>query len=103
MDGMIGMTRVPSTIEEIIRVLKDIVLNDLSTPVTAEDFDESSSLIDDLKLDSVAMIELISAIEQRLQFEFEDSDLRVSSFATVRALAEVIGRRLGVASEHLPQ
>jgi acyl carrier protein len=56
--------------------------------------DADSSLKEDLGLDSVAMIELIGAIEADLGMEFQDSDLRGSVFATVGTLAAVVASRL---------
>lgn len=51
-----------------------------------------------LNLDSVKVIELVAALEERLDFQFEDADLRTRSFQTVGSLAAVVAARLGVAS-----
>lgn len=45
-------------------------------------------------MDSVGMIELISAVEDRLDFVFVDADLVPSTFASLRALSEVIAERM---------
>lgn len=49
-----------------------------------------------LELDSVALLELIAALEERLEFQFDESDLRTSSFRTVGSLSAVVAARLGL-------
>jgi acyl carrier protein len=49
-----------------------------------------------LELDSVALLELIGALEEQLEFQFQESDLRTSSFRTVGSLSAVVAARLGV-------
>jgi acyl carrier protein len=51
-----------------------------------------------LELDSVALVELIAALEERLEFQFHDTDLRTQSFRTLGSLAAVVAARLGVRS-----
>jgi acyl carrier protein len=48
----------------------------------------------DLKIDSVALVELIAAIESRFEFSFQDADLVTASFANLRVLAGVIAKRV---------
>ena len=79
--------------EGIMDAVKAILVNDLRLPISIESIDVDASL-DDLGVDSVAMIELISAVEARFDFMFLDSDLVASSFASVRALSEVIAKRI---------
>jgi acyl carrier protein len=82
-----------SDIDTILTELRQILVNDLNVSVPLERIDASSSL-QDLNMDSVAMIELISAVEARFDFTFADSDLVLGSFASLRALSEVIFRRI---------
>ena len=49
-----------------------------------------------LDLDSVALLELIASLEERLEFQFDESDLRTSSFRTVGSLSAVVAARLGL-------
>ena len=83
------------TIDGIVNILKDIITQDLSISVTCDEVDEHASLEDDLGLDSVALFELIGAIEERLGFEFHESDLRTRSFKSLHTLAQVISKRMG--------
>jgi acyl carrier protein len=84
---------VQSDVETILAALRQIVVNELNVAVPIERIDASAAL-EDLNIDSVAMIELISAVEARFDFTFTDSDLVLSSFASLGALSEVIARRI---------
>lgn len=46
-----------------------------------------------LKLDSLAIVELITQIEGTFGFEFAEGDLNMDVFASVRRLAELIDAR----------
>jgi len=81
-------------IEPIISALKQILVHDLNVGLRIEQIEPDASLEQDLKVDSVAMVELIAAIESRFEFSFQDSDLVTSTFATLRALAGVIAKRI---------
>ena len=45
-------------------------------------------------LSSVQLIELISTLEQDLEFQFEEDDLRMSSFESLRTLADLVTARV---------
>jgi len=81
-------------IDTILTVLKQILVDDLNVAVPRESIDANAPLRD-LNMDSVALIELISAVEVRFEFAFVDSDLAWSTFASLRALSEVIAKRIG--------
>ena len=80
-------------IDTIADAVKAILVNDLRVPVSIDSIDVDASL-EELDVDSVAMIELISAVEARFEFMFLDEDLVATSFASVRSLSEVIARRI---------
>jgi acyl carrier protein len=86
-----------SEIDAIADAVKAILVNELRVAVTIDGIDADASL-EELDVDSVAMIELISAVEARFDFAFLDSDLVSSSFASVRALSEVIAKRIHAAA-----
>jgi acyl carrier protein len=85
-------------VADIIAGLKRLLAEQLNGRVSADEIQESSSLEEDLGLDSVAIVELIGAIESTFDFEFQDADLRTSVFANVGTLAEAIARRVGVSA-----
>jgi acyl carrier protein len=86
-----------SEMDTIADAVKAILVNELRIPVSIDSIDVDASL-EDLDVDSVAMIELISAVEARFDFIFLDEDLVSSSFASVRALSEVIVKRIHAAT-----
>ncbi len=88
----------PADVERIISSLKQILVHDLNVGLPLEDIGPDASLEQDLKIDSVAMVELIAAIESRFEFSFLDSDLVTSSFANLRVLAGVIAKRVAAKS-----
>ena len=81
-----------SEMDAIADAVKAILVNELRVAVTIDGIDADASLEE--LVDSVAMIELICAVEARFDFAFLDSDLVSSSFASVRALSEVIAKRI---------
>jgi len=98
MTGPNGSDAMSTDIDRIISSLKEILAHDLDVGLELEEIDPDASLKQDLKIDSVAMVELISAIETRFEFSFEDSDLVTQSFANLRVLAGVIARRIANAT-----
>ena len=79
-------------------VLKEIISDYLNVGVPTDEIYPDASLEHDLKIDSVAMVELIAAIESRFEFSFQDSDLVASSFANLGALAGIIAKRVAAKS-----
>jgi len=83
-----------ANVDEVVATLAGILVDQLNVNTPPEEIDERASLEDELGLDSVAMIELIGAIEAEFGFEFLDSDLRTSAFQNLRVLAEVVADRI---------
>lgn len=88
----------PASLDQIISLLKQILVADLNIGVPLEAIEPDASLEQDLKIDSVALVELIAAIESRFEFSFLDSDLVTQSFANLRVLAGVIAKRVAAKS-----
>ena len=81
--------------DEIIAVLKRIIVQELDVNVSADQIDESTPLVEEgLALDSVVLVEMIAIVEAELSFEFRDSDLRMRTFKNLRTLADVIASRI---------
>jgi acyl carrier protein len=77
----------------VMAELKSILSEALRVP--ADQIDEHASLLaEGVGLDSVALVEFICEVEQRLGFEFLESDLRVRTFESLTALAHVVLARL---------
>jgi acyl carrier protein len=81
--------------DEIVATLKRIIVEELDVNVNVHSFDERTPLMEGgLDLDSVVLVQMIAVVEDKLCFEFLESDLRMRTFRNLRALAEVIARRI---------
>jgi acyl carrier protein len=85
----------PACVDDVVATLKRYLLEAENLHLSLADIDEHAALFEGgLGLDSVMLIELITAIESRLKFEFLEEDLRMRSFKSLRTLAQVIVERL---------
>ena len=88
----------PLTTHQALSELKKILVEDMDTNLRVEEIDDEVSLLDDgLALDSILLVELITHLENKLDFEFDDADLRVASFSSLRTLADLVTRRVETA------
>lgn len=62
------------------------------TGVDAASISDSASYIDDLGLDSLAILEIVVAVESK--FKFDTSDVELSSVRTVEDTIALVKRRL---------
>jgi acyl carrier protein len=83
----------------LVAALKRIIATDLDVGLAEQDIDAAVPLLEGgLGLDSIAIVELISSVEAEFGFQFQDSDLRTATFASVNVLAEVIHKRMAEAA-----
>ena len=81
----------------IVSELKKLIIEELDVNVTASEIDPDAPCFEGgLGIDSIAIVELIAAAEQRFAFRFTDEDLVASSFASIRTLAQLIAAKSGV-------
>jgi acyl carrier protein len=74
--------------------LKAIIANDLDVNVELEGIADDAGLLEDgIGLDSVALMEFISIIEERFSIQFSDDELGMEPFQNLRALSECIARK----------
>lgn len=77
--------------QEIMERLKGIIVNDLDVNVKMTDIDEHASLFEDgLGLDSIAIVDLIVAIEKDFSISIEEEELSSGLFKNLTALAAFI-------------
>lgn len=77
--------------DQTIERLKHLVSEKLDMNIRIEDIDPGAPLLGDgLNLDSLALVELISLVEDSFGIEFGERDLNMESFASLRNLAAVI-------------
>lgn len=88
------------TVEEIVEMVIDVLTHDLNVAVPREQIHAGTLIEADLGLDSVALLELIAAIEKRLGFELSDAVLQPGTFRTVASVAQGIAASIaGQAAE----
>lgn len=81
--------------ETLVNQLKTIMAGELDVNLKVEDIDENASLFEDgLGLDSIAIVELISLVEQHFGFQFSDAELTPESFSNLSVLADFISGKL---------
>jgi acyl carrier protein len=67
---------------------------ELDVNLKVEEIDENASLFEGgLGLDSIAIVEFISLVEQHFDFHFSDTDLNLDSFSNLNVLADFISAK----------
>ncbi len=80
-----------STIDEVKRVLKET----LQLGEAAERFDASTPLLGSIpELDSMAVVTVITALEESFDIMVEDDDISAATFESVGSLANFIDQKL---------
>ena len=83
--------------EGIVDRLRHLVGENLDLSLKPEEIDPDVQLIDGgLKLDSLSLVRLIGLSEREFGIEFDEDELRMESFASLRALAGVIAAHRNV-------
>lgn len=76
----------------VLSLLDDV----LSLNGRAQTFDRSTPLLGALpELDSMAVVNLITALEEQLGLVVDDDDIDGDTFATVGSLADFVAARMG--------
>ena len=84
-----------STHTEIVETLKQILADEMDLGLVRDQIDATVPLLEEgLGLDSIVIVELIASVEERFDFEFQDSDLREANFESLEALATVVAQRI---------
>ena len=75
--------------------LKTIMAEEQDVNLKVEEIDENASLFEDgLGLDSIAIVELVSLVEQHFGFQFSDAELTPESFNNLNVLADFVSAKL---------
>lgn len=81
-----------ATLDSLVEVLTDV----LGTDHSAGQFTEDTLLFGSLpELDSLALVELISAMEDRFEFEMDEDDITAEVFETVGSLSAYVDAHRG--------
>lgn len=82
-------------LEELVETLKQLIAEHPSVDLTTEAINDRTPLMEDgLDLDSVVLVELINTMEERLGFQFRDTDLRMHTFSDLATLAPLVLERI---------
>ncbi len=77
--------------EIVLNQLKDIIANKLDVNLKINEIDENVSLYEDgLGLDSIAIVDLIVAMEKNFSISIEDEELNADLFKNLTTLSEFI-------------
>ena len=80
-----------ATIEERI---KNVLSREAMVGRAPDQINSKASLVAELGLDSIRMVELINGLESEFGIQMEDDELSLELFANVRSLAEYVERKL---------
>jgi acyl carrier protein len=76
---------------EIVDQIKELIASELDANLTVAEIGEGDSLFEDgLGLDSVAIVEFITILEDRFKVEFSDMDLTREMFRSISTIADFI-------------
>lgn len=80
---------------QVIDGLKSILVNDLDIRFEEAEIEETTRLVEEgLALDSVVIAELITFIESRFDFQFDDVDMNTENFRDLNSLADLVISRV---------
>lgn len=81
--------------EDVIAKLKKLIAEELDVNLKEDELDENLPFFEGgLGIDSIAIVELISLVEDNFNIQFTDSDLVPDSFSSLKKLAEVIAAKI---------
>lgn len=77
--------------KEIIDIINDVLMLDGNT----DDFDGDTGLLGSIpEFDSIAVVSLVTALEEEFGCTFDDDELNADVFATVGSLTSVVQQKL---------
>lgn len=86
------------TEQQTIDQLKDIIAHQLDVNVTIEEIKVDTPLLEEgLGLDSIAVMEFITLIEETFEFQFAEDELNLEPFQNLQTLARFINTKVAVA------
>jgi len=78
----------------IEQTIRNYIINERFRGKVPGGFDDDYNLIDEGVLDSLAIINLVSYLEQQYQIEFGDNDIVPEHFSSVNTLFEFVREKL---------
>ena len=89
---MINNGTTPMSLQkEIIDIINDVLMLDGNT----DDFDGDTGLLGSIpEFDSIAVVSLVTALEEEFGCAFDDDELNADVFATIGSLTTVVQQKL---------
>jgi acyl carrier protein len=76
---------------EVVDQIKELIASELDANLTVAEIGEGDSLFEDgLGLDSVAIVEFITILEDRFKVQFSDMDLTKEMFRNISTIADSV-------------
>ena len=83
--------------ERVVAELKRLIAEELDLHLAPAEINPDVPLFEGgLRIDSIAIVELIAVAEERFDLRFADEDLVVSSFSSIRTFAKMIAAKPGL-------
>lgn len=81
-----------NVVQELVQILRDV----LRLGARADRMDASTPLLGGLpEFDSMAVVSVVTALEEHYGFAFDDDEIRGEAFETVGSLAALVETKLG--------
>jgi acyl carrier protein len=77
-------------VEDIEEQIKEMVVERCFLSIDPQDIDDEASLMDDVGLDSVQILEVVVGLEDVFGVVVDDSDFDIDNFRTVKAIADYV-------------
>lgn len=79
----------------VLEKVMDIISTQLDVKIRRDAIQPSSILMEEgLGLDSIAIIELVTLVEEQFSIKFQEQDLSLDTFRTVSSLATFVEQRV---------
>lgn len=75
--------------------IKRIITVDLLGGTEVDSIRDTTSLFDELELDSIQLLQLIALLEKNFQIQFTGNDLVLDNFENIERIAELINSKKG--------
>lgn len=80
--------------ESFLAKIKGMLVERLFLNVVPEDMPDGANIMDEYGVDSVALLELVVALEDEFGIVVEDGDFDIANFTTPTALAKFVSTRI---------
>jgi acyl carrier protein len=80
--------------DEVKRVIKNYILEDLLLGDCSFEIDDDTALINDNIIDSINLMELISFIERTMNITYSQEDYSIDNFNTINAIVDLVNKKM---------